>query len=48
LWHEALNSLLVGGDYRIYQANISGNPLDFAEKSSFTDAEWVSQMRRER
>jgi hypothetical protein len=39
LWHEALKSLFVGGDYRIYQANISGNALDFAEKSSFTDAE---------
>jgi predicted metalloprotease with PDZ domain len=48
MWHEAVNSLFVGGDYRIYHTKISGNALNFAirGKWAFTDDEWVSQVRR--
>lgn len=48
LWHDALNSLFVGGDYRIYRTTISGNAFDFAirGKWSFTDDEWVRQVSR--
>jgi predicted metalloprotease with PDZ domain len=47
-WHEAMNSLFVGGDYRVYHTKISGNALNFAirGKWSFTDDEWVSQVRK--
>jgi predicted metalloprotease with PDZ domain len=47
-WHEAVNSLFVGGDYRIYHTVISGNALNFAVRGkwSFTDDEWVSQVRK--
>ena len=48
MWEEALNSLFVGGDYRIYHTTISGNVLNFAirGKWSFTDDDWVSQVRK--
>lgn len=48
LWRDALNSLFVGGDYRIYRTNISGNALDFAIRGSwnFSDDAWISQARR--
>jgi predicted metalloprotease with PDZ domain len=44
--HDALNSLFVGGDYRIYRTTIAGNALNFAirGKWSFTDDEWVNQV----
>ncbi len=47
-WHEAINSLFVGGDYRIYRTAISGNALNFAirGKWSFSDDEWVGQVRK--
>ena len=47
-WSRAVNSLFVGGDYRIYRATIFGNALNFAirGKWSFTDDEWVSQVRK--
>lgn len=45
-WHDALNSLFVGGDYRIYHKTIAGNPLIFAirGKWSFTDDEWTGKV----
>jgi predicted metalloprotease with PDZ domain len=47
-WHEAINSLFVGGDYRIYRTAISGNALNFAirGKWNFSDDEWVTQVRK--
>jgi predicted metalloprotease with PDZ domain len=47
-WQKAVNSLFVGGDYRIYHTTISGNALNFAirGKWSFTDDEWTSQVRK--
>jgi hypothetical protein len=47
-WHEAINSLFVGGDYRIYRTALSGNVLNFAirGKWSFSDEMWVSQVRK--
>jgi len=47
-WHDAVNSLFVGGDYRIYHTALSGNVLNFAirGKWSFSDDEWVSQVRK--
>lgn len=47
-WQKAVNSLFVGGDYRIYHTMISGNALNFAIRGqwSFTDDEWVSQVRK--
>ncbi len=46
-WHEAINSLYVGGDYRIYHTTLSGNELNFAirGKWSFTDEEWMRRVR---
>src|SRR5579859_7048487 len=29
-WHDAVNSLFVGGDYRIYRTAVSGNAVNFA------------------
>jgi predicted metalloprotease with PDZ domain len=48
MWHEAVNSLFVGGDYRIYHTTVSKNMLNFAirGKWSFTDDEWVGQVRK--
>jgi predicted metalloprotease with PDZ domain len=48
MWEKALNSLFVGGDYRVYHTTISGNPLDFAVRGrwSFTDDDWVTQVRK--
>lgn len=48
LWKKALNSLFVGGDYRIYHTTLSGNALDFAIRGnwSFTGDEWVGQARK--
>jgi predicted metalloprotease with PDZ domain len=48
MWSEAVNSLFVGGDYRIYYTKVSGNALNFAirGKWTFTDDEWVTQVRR--
>jgi predicted metalloprotease with PDZ domain len=45
---KAVNSLFVGGDYRIYQTNVAGNVLDYAIRGqwSFTDDEWVGQVRK--
>jgi predicted metalloprotease with PDZ domain len=45
-WHDALNSLFVGGDYRIYRGAISGNALVFAirGKWSFSDQEWINRI----
>lgn len=45
IWHDALNSLFVGGDYRIYRSSIAGNALIFAirGKWSFTDDEWIGK-----
>ena len=45
-WHDALNSLFVGGDYRINRSSIAGNALIFAirGKWSFTDDEWMSKV----
>ena len=39
LWHDAKNSLFVGGDYRVDRTEISGNVLNFAIRGtwSFTD-----------
>lgn len=47
-WHDAVNSLFVGGDYRIYRTEISGNVLNFAirGKWNFTDEEWVSNVSK--
>jgi len=47
-WQEAVNSLFVGGDYRIYRTTISGNALDFAIRGKwhFSDEEWVNQVRK--
>jgi predicted metalloprotease with PDZ domain len=47
-WQEAINSLFVGGDYRIYRTTLSGNVLNFAirGKWSFSDDGWVSQVRK--
>jgi len=47
-WSQAVNSLFVGGDYRIYRTTISGNTLDFAIRGewSFTDDDWVSRVRK--
>jgi predicted metalloprotease with PDZ domain len=47
-WHEAINSLFVGGDYRIYRTTLSGNVLNFAirGKWAFSDNEWVSEVRK--
>jgi predicted metalloprotease with PDZ domain len=47
-WHDAINSLFVGGDYRIYNTVIADNALHFAirGKWSFSDDEWVSQVRK--
>ena len=47
-WHDAISSLFVGGDYRIYRTAVSGNTLNFAirGKWSFSDDDWVSQVRR--
>jgi predicted metalloprotease with PDZ domain len=48
MWREAVNSLFVGGDYRIYQTDVSGNALNFAirGKWSFTDDDWVNQVHK--
>lgn len=45
-WTDALNSLFVGGDYRIYRGAISGNAIIFAirGKWSFSDNEWTSTI----
>jgi len=45
-WHDALNSLFVGGDYRIYHHTVAGNAVNFAirAKWSFTDEEWTSKV----
>jgi len=45
-WHDALNSLFVGGDYRIYHCTVTGNAVNFAirGKWSFTDEEWTSKV----
>jgi predicted metalloprotease with PDZ domain len=47
-WHDALNSLLVGGDYRIYRNSIAGNALIFAirGKWSFMDDEWTGKVSK--
>ena len=47
-WRDAVNSLFVGGDYRIYRTEISGNVLNFAirGKWNFTDEEWVSSVSK--
>jgi predicted metalloprotease with PDZ domain len=45
-WHDALNSLFVGGDYRIYRKTIMRNELVFAirGKWGFTDDEWTGKV----
>jgi predicted metalloprotease with PDZ domain len=45
-WHDALNSLFVGGDYRIYHSAVAGNAVNFAirGKWSFTDEQWSSKV----
>jgi predicted metalloprotease with PDZ domain len=45
-WHDALNSLFVAGDYRIYHRTVAGNAVNFAirGKWSFTDEEWTSKV----
>jgi predicted metalloprotease with PDZ domain len=45
-WNEAVNSLFVGGDYRIYHTSLSGNVLNFAirGKWNFSDEVWMSQV----
>jgi predicted metalloprotease with PDZ domain len=45
-WQDALNSLFVGGDYRIYRGTLNGNTLAFAirGKWSFSDNEWTSTI----
>jgi len=47
-WRNAVNSLFVGGDYRIYRTQLSGNALDFAIRGTwrFSDDQWVNQVRR--
>lgn len=44
-WHDALNSLFVGGDYRIYRGVIAGNALIFAIRGKwrFGDQEWTGR-----
>lgn len=45
-WTEALNSLFVGGDYRIYRGTLNGNAVVFAirGKWSFGDREWTGTI----
>jgi predicted metalloprotease with PDZ domain len=45
-WHDALNSLFVGGDYRIYHRTVAGNAVNFAirGKWTFTDEEWTGKV----
>jgi len=45
---EALNALIVGGDYRIFRTTVTGNAVNFAirGKWSFTDDEWTTQVRK--
>lgn len=45
-WTDALNSLFVGGDYRIYRGTINGNAVVFAirGKWSFGDREWTGTI----
>ena len=47
-WRDALNSLFVGGDYRIHHTTINGNPLNFAIRGQwqFTDENWVDHARK--
>jgi predicted metalloprotease with PDZ domain len=47
-WRDALNSLFVGGDYRIYHTEVSGKTLNFAIRGTwtFTDAQWIDQAHR--
>lgn len=47
-WHDALNSLFVGGDYRIYKTTISNGAFNFAirGKWTFPDEEWMDQVRK--
>ena len=48
LWHYALHSLLVGGDYRIHRTEIAGNSVNFAIRGSwsFSDEEWIRQASK--
>lgn len=45
-WYDALNSLFVGGDYRIYRGVIAGNALILAIRGtwSFSDQEWTNRI----
>jgi predicted metalloprotease with PDZ domain len=45
-WTDALNSLFVGGDYRIYRGALNGNAIIFAirGKWSFSDNEWTGRI----
>jgi predicted metalloprotease with PDZ domain len=47
-WHDALNSLFVGGDYRIYHSMVAGNAVNFAIRGqwSFTDEEWTGRVSK--
>jgi len=48
LWTYALNSLFVGGDYRIRRTGTSGHALIFAIRGqwSFTDDQWITDVTR--
>jgi len=45
-WTDALNSLFVGGDYRIHRGALNGNAIVFAirGKWSFSDNEWTGRI----
>ena len=47
-WKQVKTALFVGGDYRIEQAPISGNPLTIAIRGKwmFSDTEWTQQVQR--
>ena len=47
-WTDALNSLFVGGDYRIHRLTIAGQALVFAVRGTwpFSDEEWTSKITR--
>jgi len=47
-WTDALNSLFVGGDYRIHLVTIAGQTLIFAVRGKwlFSDEEWTSKVSR--
>jgi predicted metalloprotease with PDZ domain len=48
IWRDAVNSLFVGGDYRIYHTKVLGNTLNFAVRGEwrFTDDRWVGQVSK--